>query len=64
MYRHPYDIKARHQLAREHADRLERDMRSARRVQQGPGLSERLVRALFPRRRRRAAAAAAADAGD
>jgi quercetin dioxygenase-like cupin family protein len=27
MYRHPYDIEARNQLARERAERLERDMR-------------------------------------
>ena len=29
MYRHPYDIEARNQLARERAERLERDMRWA-----------------------------------
>jgi mannose-6-phosphate isomerase-like protein (cupin superfamily) len=32
MYWHPYDIEARNQLAREHAERLERDMRWAERA--------------------------------
>jgi hypothetical protein len=64
MYWHPYDIEARHQLAREHAERLQRDLHSARKIVRRPGLTERIALAFLPRlrRRRTAAAAAAAEA--
>jgi hypothetical protein len=65
MYWHPYDIEARNQLLREHAEKLERDMRSTRKLVASarPGLTERIVLAFLPKvRRRRAAATAAAPA--
>ena len=63
MYWHPYDIESRHQLAREDAEKLEREMHSVRTpAQRRPALTERIVLAFLPRLRRRRAAAAAAAA--
>jgi hypothetical protein len=66
MYWHPYDIEFRHQLAREDAEKLEREMHSVRTpVQRRPELTERILLAFLPGlRRRRAAAATAAAAAE